>query len=225
MAFDQAKIARDYQRLLSSQILFLGIVDNRPCKITRVQKLGLFIERVLEVDPAIAHGSYMYGGFSDELEEAANLLSINGAVIEGENGYELTAYGKALLEEANKDSKNKELLDGIPPIIAFLDSLADYELVRLSYILYPDTTDKSLIKGDMNVDRKSYSISDMRVRTGLSREQLKEMILRKVSDLDDILDMLDDGRSLVVSSEGLPDTYLTKQGGKYILTEKYRKFF
>lgn len=225
MAFTQASIARDYQRLLSGQILLLGILGIRPSKATRIQKLSLFIERVLEVDPAIAHGSYMYGGFSDELQEAANLLSINGAIIEGENGYELTTYGQALLSEAKKYPENQKVLDGIPPIIEFLDSLTDNELVRLSYILYPDTTDKSLIKSDLNVDKNSYSISDTRVRTGLSREQLKEMILRKVNDLDEIIDMLEDGRSVVISSGGMPNTFLTKQGGRYILTEKNMKLF
>ncbi|MBE6521811.1 MAG: hypothetical protein E7Z62_01570 [Thermoplasmata archaeon] len=225
MAFTHDKIVHDYQRLLSGQILLLGMLENSPCKPTRIQKLSLFIERILEVDPAIAHGSYIYGGFSDELYEASVLLSKTGAIVEGKDGYELSDYGKALLAEAKKDPENKDLLEEMPSVVAFLDSLPDDDLLRLSYILYPDTTDKSLIKSEINVSKKSYSIIDVRVRTGLSREQLKEMILRKISDLDSIIDMLDDGRSVVVSSEGMPTTLLTKQGGRYILTEKYRKFF
>lgn len=220
MAYTHQDIVDDYEYLTSSEILLLSIVKCGPAKSTRIQKLGLFIERILEVDPEIAHGSYNYGGYSDELDEAVSSMKGDGAIKQTPDGYELTEYGADLLAESKNDSENKDLVQGVPPIISFLDSLSDQQLLKLSYILYPDTTDKSLIKGGMNLNRNVYSVGNLRVTTGLTKEQLKSMIMDHIDSLDQVIDLLEEGRSVVVSSESTSDALLTLQGGKFILAKK-----
>ena len=144
----------------------------------------------------------------------------DGAIRQTQDGYELTQYGSDLLAESKNDPKNKDLVQEIPSIVSFLDSLSDQQLLKLSYILYPDTTDKSLIKGRMNLNKDVYSIGNITVSTGLSREQLKFKILEHIDSLDQVIDLLEEGRSVVVSSDGKSGMLLTLQSGRYILAKK-----
>ncbi len=220
MGYTHQDIVDDYEYLTSSEILLLSIINCGPAKATRIQKLGLFIERILDVDPEIAHGSYNYGAYSDELDEAVSSMKGDGAIRQTQEGYELTQYGSDLLAESKNDPKNKDLVQEIPSIVSFLDSLSDQQLLKLSYILYSDTTDKSLIKGRMNLSKDVYSIGDITVSIGLSRQQLKAKIIEHFDSLDQIIDMLEEGRSVVVSSDGKSGLLLTLQSGRYILAKR-----
>ena len=220
MPYSHANIVDDAEDLTTSQVMLLSILSCSPTKITRIQKLGIFIERILQINSDLSHGSYYYGGFSDDLGEAVSSMGGDGAIKNGEEGYKLTQYGADLLTQAGTNPDNKELVEGILSIVSFFQSLTDFQLKKLSYILYPETTDMSLIKNQMDLDRDSFRLGDLKVTKGLTREQLIDKLMLKVTDLDPIIDLLEEGRSVVASPDGRSCVLLTLQEGKYITTEK-----
>ncbi|MBO4735307.1 MAG: hypothetical protein J5614_02835, partial [Paludibacteraceae bacterium] len=182
MSYSHEDIVSDVEQLNDNDVMVLSIVDVSPAKITRIQKLGLFIEKLLDVDPDCSHGAYNYGAYSDDLDVAASSMKLDGAVTLKDGNYELTSYGSSLLTELKNDPKKKEFVEGIASIVSFFDSLNDHQLLKLSYIVYPETTGQSLIKDTMVLDRKSYTIGDLDVKTNLTKEQLEDMLIHKLED-------------------------------------------
>lgn len=72
----------------------------------------------------------------------------------------------------------------------------------------------------MNLNKDVYSIGNITVSTGLSRKHLKSKILEHIDSLDQVIDLLEEGRSVVVSSDGKSGMLLTLQSGRYILAKK-----
>ncbi|MBO4357805.1 MAG: hypothetical protein J5813_06555 [Candidatus Methanomethylophilaceae archaeon] len=179
MSYSHEDIVSDVEDLNDNELMLLSIVGCAPIKITRIQKLGLFIERVLNPDSG-THGAYHYGAFSDDLDEAASTLNHDGAVAIDQGNYQLTRYGTDLLEEASNDPAKNELITGTRDIASFLNSLSDYQLTKLSYILYPETTGRSLIKDRMSLGKDHYVMGGMEISTGLTQEQLRDRLVKRL---------------------------------------------
>ena len=186
MAYSHEDVVDDAEYLTRSEVTLLAIVNCGPVRITRIQKLGLFIEKVLEGKLELSYGAYNFGAYSDSLGEAVSSMVGDGAIKLVRELYQITPYGSDLLSEAKNNPDFKELVDKIPQIVSFFESLSDQQLLRLSYVLYPETTGKSLIKDDVdkiNSDRKSFKIGDLEVTTGLSKDEVEAELKRRLEDV------------------------------------------
>jgi len=120
-------------------------------KATRIQKLGLIINAIKEGKTPSSHEPYFYGGFSDNIEESLSYLLDSGLIKKIGTEYTITEYGKKVLKflETNNDEVYHTLKDIVDKIMPSFRRLKDDELVLLTYILFPELTEKSLIKEDM----------------------------------------------------------------------------
>ena len=222
MDFDQDDILSEVEDLTVSDVIFLGIVKCSPAKITRIQKLSLFAARILGLDSELSHYAWDYGGFSNTIRSSVRSLKEDGAVSEEHDEYTLLSYGEALLDEASKDPRFKDFLDKLPGIVAYLESLSDWDLKQLSYIVYPDTAINSTIKDEM--DLKASVIGDFKIQRDLSREQLQRMLLLQSTDSLKILDRLKDRGSVMVKDAKGSVVMVTKNRDSYITVEKVIKY-
>lgn len=209
----------DVEDLSAGDVMFLSIVNCSPARITRIHKLSLFAERILDLGPELSHFAFDYGGFSNEMRAAESSLSEDGAVRKDNEEYKLTTYGSDLLAEASKDPKYKVLVVDVPRVVAFLDSLSDRDLKQLSYILYRDTAERSTIKHNMDLDEKEYRFGDLEVVTRLTREEMKDRLIHYDCSLKAI-DQLINYRSVVVSDGGSSASLITLCDGYYIEVKK-----
>lgn len=210
-------IEDDAEDLTVGEVLFLSIVNYCPAKITRIQKLSLFAERILDLGPELTHFAYDYGGFSKQVDQAKSSLEGDGAVWMNNDDYELTPYGAALLAEVSTDPKYKAFIEDLPRIIAFLESLSDWNLKHLSYIVYPETAEKSTIKHQM--DMNASTVGDFKVTKDLSREQIEKLLIQRHSSVK-FLDRLMNHRSVIVLDGDGAALLVTLCDGHYITSER-----
>ena len=220
-SYSRDDIIDDVEDLSVSDVLFLGIVNCSPAKITRIQKLSLFASRILDLGPELSHYAFDYGGFSNEMQGSELSLENDGAVLKDHEEFTLTSYGKALLEEASNDPRFKGIIDRLPGIVAYLESLSDWDLKQLSYIVYPDTAVKSTIKHMMDLDASA--VGDFRIRRDLSREQMQRMLLQSKGSVN-VLDRLKDRGSVIVSDVNGNAVLVTRNHDRYITAERVIRF-
>lgn len=120
-------------------------------RATRIQKFGLIVNSVYEGKTPSSHGAFYFGGFSDNIEESINQLIENGIIKYEHNQYILTDYGKEVLKYLERKGepdfqKLKRIADTILPA---LKNLSDRDLIKLTYLLFPELTSKSLIKKEV----------------------------------------------------------------------------
>ncbi len=147
----------DYYNLSDSEIEVLFIVDDEPILRTRLQKIALLYSKVYHKNEC-SHGAYLFGGFSDEIDESSDSLVSKGIIQETSRGYVTTDYGKRLkglfvkgLEESD------DLIIGIPNIKRSVSKLPDKSIVGLTYHFYNETAENSTIKNAVErYNKKSF---------------------------------------------------------------------
>jgi len=169
-------LKEDVDDLNDNEITLLSILQNTPTKTTRIQKLGIFVDRIMYDRSPDSAGAYHYGGFSDNLDDAIESMKSDGAIVATANGFQLTEYGQRIYEEAKKKETIKAKIETVDEIKSFFDSLSDQQLLKLSYIFYPDTTEESLIKDRIKTDGNTFQIDDLEIITGLSKEEAIERL-------------------------------------------------
>jgi len=217
MAYTHENLVSDVEDFTVSDVMFLGILSCGPAKITRIQKLSLFAARILDLGPELSHYAYDFGGFSNEIRDSESTLEDYGAISKDDEEFSLETYGKDLLAVASEDPRFKPFIDKLPGIVAFLKSLSDWDLKQLSYILYPDTAEKSTIKHKMDLDAKT--VGDFKITRDLSREQLQKLLLQRESSLK-VLDQLTNRKSVIVSDGSGSAILVTMNEGQYIVAER-----
>ena len=171
----------DVEELTDSDVVVLGLLHNKPIKRTRIQKMSLFIERLFNFDESISHGSYHYGAFSDGIDESLISLKGDGSVaVDSSNNYKLTNYGDLLYSEANNKEELKRKLEAVDVINDFFSSLSDQQLLQLSYLLFPDTTEESLIVKDVQKKLPHSKYGDLSVQTNLSKKDAVKALVEKM---------------------------------------------
>ena len=154
-------------------ILLIAKHHKKGLKPTRLQKLTLVITAVLTGSTKKlqdAYGAYFFGGFSDDVEESANVLSEEGYLeyIKDE-GYVITQEGKELTEKIAKKYPDKDKI--IRKITTNLEDLSDKEILALTYSLFPQLTKNSVIK-DMPYVRKTKNVYTVKIKEKELREIL-----------------------------------------------------
>ena len=217
MAYTHEDLVNDVEDFTVSDVMFLGILNCSPAKITRIQKLSLFAARILDLGPELSHYAYDFGGFSNEIHDSELTLEEYGAISKDNDEFSLESYGRDLLAVASEDPRFAPFVGKLPGIVAFLESLSDWDLKQLSYILYPDTAEKSTIKHKMNLDARY--VGDFKITRDLSREQMQKLLLQREGSLM-VLDQLVNRKSVIVSDGRGSEILVTMIDGHYIVAER-----
>jgi len=147
------------------KIVLITIANSGKIKSTRLQKLTLIIKAVYDGKIDL-HKPYLFGGFSDEVDENVNSLRSEGFLIY-ENGFRINEDGeelyKALLSEEYE-------LDQIAKyVIKMMEGLSDTQVTAITYKLFPALTKNSIIKDKMekvgkDIIVQSFDINKIRMR-------------------------------------------------------------
>jgi len=147
------------------KIVLITIANSGKIKSTRLQKLTLIIKAVYDGKIDL-HKPYLFGGFSDDVDESVNSLRSEGFLIY-ENGFKINEDGeklyKALLSE-------KYELDQIAKhVIKMTGGLSDNQVTSITYKLFPALTKNSIIKNEMekvgkDIIIQSFDIKEIRMR-------------------------------------------------------------
>ncbi len=141
-------INSDFDELSDSEVLVLLIIDEeKPILKTRLQKLSLIYHELYDSDTNTTdHHAYFFGGYSDDIDEAATNLTDKGILDEGKNGYSLTEYGIKLRQFFLKEYEDIEQIDRICKIKKAVSQIPDRNLVGLTYHFYGESAKNSTIK-------------------------------------------------------------------------------
>jgi hypothetical protein len=138
------------EEMSESDKIVLSIVANSPyIKSTRLQKIALITKAALDGKVELTHGAYLFGGFSDDIDESVNSLRSEGFLVyQNGNGFSVNEDGKKLFQllsagEGRLESKVKE-------VIELVENLSDKQVTALTYKLFPQLTGNSIIKEEMN---------------------------------------------------------------------------
>lgn len=157
-------------------ILLIAKNHKKGLKPTRLQKLTLIITSVLTGSTKKlqeAYGAYFFGGFSDDVEESANVLSEEGYLeYVKDEGYIITEEGKELAEKIAKKYPDKDKI--IKEIATNLEDLSDKEILALTYSLFPELTKNSVIK-DTPYVKKTKNVYTVKIKEKELREILRHL--------------------------------------------------
>lgn len=127
-------------------ILFLGYSDE--VKSTRLQKMVLVAKAILEGKVPASHGAYMFGGYSDDIDEGTETLRSEGFLSYGAGkGFYLSNDGKKLFEYLKE--KETKLNDTVQKVSEMFKGLSDKQVTAITYKLFPQLTKNSVIKEEM----------------------------------------------------------------------------
>ena len=147
----------------SDKIVLLTIANSPNIKSTRLQKLALIIKAALDGKVESSHGAYLFGGFSDDIDESVNSLRSEGFLTyQNGNGFSVNEDGKKLFQllsvEYNKlESKVRE-------VVEMVENLSDKQVTALTYKLFPQLTGNSIIKEEMNRIGKDVTVQSFDIK-------------------------------------------------------------
>lgn len=128
----------------SKEVLFIIGCSDKPVRKTRLQKLALLYDALHGGQSGSGRGAYFFGGFSDNIEEAAETMTDDMILAEGEKGYQLTEYGKEIFEMLKK--KDPAFYGEMAAIAGSTENVPDSCIVAMTYRYYPKLAENSLIK-------------------------------------------------------------------------------
>jgi hypothetical protein len=123
----------------SAKVALLVIQDKPGIQDTRLQKMAFFVDKIFHCGGEAE--SYYFGAFSEDLAEEVQTMVDDGTLYMEATGYGLTGYGEELAAMVAEEQ---------PDIMKFVRTLHDFsddEVINAMYGLFPEYTDKSLIKG------------------------------------------------------------------------------
>ena len=128
----------------SKEVLFIIGCSDKPVRKTRLQKLALLYDALYGGQNGSDRGAYFFGGFSDNIEEAAETMADDMILSEGEKGYRLTGYGEEIFGMLKK--KDPAFYGEMAAIAGSTENVPDSCIVAMTYRYYPKLAENSLIK-------------------------------------------------------------------------------
>jgi len=117
-------------------------------KSTKLQKISLIVKAAMDGKVPTTHGAYLFGGYSDDVEEAAEGMRSEGFLAyESGKGFSLTQDGKDIFELLSK--KEPKMNETVRQVIEMLRGLSDKQITAITYKLFPEFTKNSIIKDEM----------------------------------------------------------------------------
>lgn len=129
------------------KMLLLVVNFSERVRSVRLQKIALLIKASVNSKLNYIHNPYYLGGFSDEIEEETTALHEEGYLTHDASGFKLSVDGKKEVQRIIREEPvEAKKIEGI---ITTLHEFSDRELTALTYKLFPELTDKSVIKESM----------------------------------------------------------------------------
>lgn len=173
-------LLEDAEDLTKCGKVLLSILNYGPARVTRIHKMSLMINAVIEGSCAKpdSHGAFHYGGFSEEVDSALTQFLEDGVATKVDGEFRITEYGRQLVGVLKKELMDDFMLvseETSGPILENLNTLSDRQLLRLTYLLFPETTTRSVIKKQVDRDGRPIKVGDAVVYKG-SKDDLKAVI-------------------------------------------------
>lgn len=142
-------------------ILFIGYSGE--IKSTRLQKMALVAKAILEGKVPTTHGAYLFGGYSDDIDEGTETLRSEGFLkYESGRGFSLTDDGGKMFEYLK--GKETKLNDIAKKVSAMFKGLSDKQVTAITYKLFPQLTGNSVIKEEMERIGDSINIETFKMK-------------------------------------------------------------
>lgn len=127
--------------------LIILAIGDKGNKSARIQKTVIILSKLLNIQTDIE--AHHFGGYSETVAERLNSRSRTQFFVKNGDEYKLTEQGKELYYKLLDLLKTKKMED-IVKILDALHKMSIKNLTALTYFLYPETTEKSTIKEDVN---------------------------------------------------------------------------
>ena len=150
------------------KIVLITIANSGKIKSTRLQKLTLIIKAVYDGKIDL-HKPYLFGGFSDEVDESVKSLRSEGFLIY-ENGFRINEDGEELYKALLSEEHELDQIDRIAKyVIKIMEGLSDNQVTAITYKLFPALTKNSIIKDEMekvgkDIIVQSFDINKIKMR-------------------------------------------------------------
>ena len=142
-------------------ILFIGYSNE--VKSTRLQKMVLVAKAILEGKVPTTHGAYLFGGYSDDIDEGTETLRSEGFLsYESGKGFYLSDDGNKIFEYLKK--KETKLNDTVQQVSEMFKGLSDKQVTAITYKLFPQLTENSVIKEEMEKIGKNINIETFKLK-------------------------------------------------------------
>jgi hypothetical protein len=142
-------------------ILFIGYSNE--VKSTRLQKMVLVAKAILEGKVPTTHGAYLFGGYSDDIDEGTETLRSEGFLsYESGKGFYLSDDGNKIFEYLKK--KETKLNDIVYKVSEMFKGLSDKQVTAITYKLFPQLTENSVIKEEMEKIGKNINIETFKLK-------------------------------------------------------------
>jgi hypothetical protein len=126
--------------------LIILTIGEEKIEPTKIQKIALLLSKLLNIPIDVE--AYYFGGYSETIAERLNSTARSQFFTKSANMYELTGKGKEvyykLLEKLKTNKK-----ENIIKILTILRKISVSDILALTYFLYPETTEKSIIRSDI----------------------------------------------------------------------------
>jgi len=127
--------------------LIILAIGDRGNKSTKIHKIVLVLSTLLKIQ--MDTEAYQFGGYSETVAERLNSRSKTQFFVKIDNKYKLTEQGKELYYKLLEQLRAKNRED-VVKVLDTLHKMSNENLITLTYFLYPETTEKSTIKEDIN---------------------------------------------------------------------------
>lgn len=156
----------------TEKLILMVVNHSGNLKSTRLQKLSLIIKAIFEGRTPVSHGAYYFGGFSDDVEEGSSSLRDEGIVaLDPREGYTLSQDGRELVELVSGEDPKQDSL--VQSIVQKFSRFSDRELTALTYVLFPELAEKSVIKKKMDELGNKIKISEFDLN---DKDKIKRLI-------------------------------------------------
>ena len=150
----------------AERVTLLVIGHSGEIKSTRLQKISLIVKAALEGKVPKTHGAYLFGGYSDDVEEGAESMRSEGYVnYESGKGYHLSQDGEEVFQFLCK--KEPKMNETVKQVTEMLKGLSDKQITAVTYKLFPDLTTNSIIKNEMkrigeNINIETFNLNNIK---------------------------------------------------------------
>lgn len=146
----------------AEKIAVLVIGHSGEVKSTRLQKMSLVVKAMFEGKIPESHGAYLFGGYSDNIDEETETLRSEGYLqYESGKGFSLSADGREVFKFISK--KEPELNSVAIRVSEMFKGLSDNQVTAITYKLFPQLTGNSIIKEQMRRIGENIKIETFKV--------------------------------------------------------------
>ena len=146
-----------------AKIAILIIGYSGDIKSTRLQKLALVAKGILDGKVLTSHGAYLFGGYSDDIDESTETMRSEGFLnYEVGKGFYLSDDGSKLFSCLAREEP--KLNDVAEKVSEMFKGLSDRQVTAITYKLFPQLTENSIIKEEMTRIGENINVETFRLK-------------------------------------------------------------